>query len=108
MEHEDSLHELLAKRIIDAPPHGIGINYTWTWQYKPGKLVFHNGFDCMNDAGFYCGVADFSIIIRMNEPIGDFRLMFHGKRAAYLNDRFYLREYLEQVIHYALTEEFKL
>lgn len=105
MAHDTALIDVWADRILDSLPYGSGVDCDWTWQASPNKLVFYNSYHCMNEYGGYVGYADFSVTIKLDQPIGDFRLQFHGKYSAYLNARYGLREYLEHLIHFCLTEE---
>ena len=55
----------------------------------------------MNEGGYYDGWADFSVIVPIKNP-EDFRLHFHGQRFQYLNQKYLLREYLEDEIFWGL------
>lgn len=84
-------------------PHGSGINCDWCFDWQQnGKVTASNAYHCMDDNGFYCGYADFTIKLDLAKP-EDFTLHFNGKLAAKLNARHMLREYLEETIHYALS-----
>ena len=83
-------------------PHGSGIDADWVVEDKGRYWKCSNSFHCMNDEGFYIGWQDFSVIISKKD-IGNFRLHFHGYR--YLAERYMLRDYLEDVIHYCLCDE---
>jgi len=86
------------RELIQALPHGSGIDLDWDAEVNTaGKVVCSNSYHCMDDVGGYCGWADFSI--RWNPgDFGNFRLMFHGQWAQYLNNRYGLRDYLEETI----------
>lgn len=84
-------------------PHGSGIDCDWSFDYQQNGIVkASNAYNCMNENGFYCGYADFTVKVDLAKP-EDFVLQFNGKLAAKLNDRHILRDYLEETIHYALT-----
>ena len=95
---------MLTEEILEGIlPHGSGIDLRWEIEDKGNYFKGVNAFHCMNDAGYYCGYADFSIIIPKNNPL-DFRLHFHGKQSHYYNTRLMLRDYIEETIYYALQE----
>jgi hypothetical protein len=57
----------------------------------------------MNSDGYYMGWADFSVYIPFKSPL-DFTLHFHGNLAARYNERYGLREYLEETIYWAIEK----
>lgn len=89
--------------LVRVLPHGSGINCDWKISAQlNGKILASNAYHCMDENGFYCGFADFTVKTDLAKP-EDFVLQFNGKLAAKLNDRHILRDYLEETIHYALT-----
>ena len=86
--------------------HGSGINSEWIITDKGSYLKCVNSYHAMNEDGYYVGHASFSVIIPIKDPLS-FRLNFHGSFAQYLNKFYGLRDYLEDVIHYCLSEHFK-
>jgi hypothetical protein len=95
------------RAVIEALPHGSGIDYNWHCEKNTaGKIVAHNAYHGMDDNGFYCFVADFSVRWTPGQE-RDFRLMFHGTNARYWIERQALRDYLEDLFYYCLTEASK-
>ena len=101
--------------IYERLPHGSGIDAKWIIEEKDKYFRCSNSFHCMDENGYYCGWADFSVIIFkklkkykiQNSAIlyeVKFNLHFHGDYSQYLNKKCYLRDYLEETIHYFLNE----
>jgi len=89
------------KRLVKLAEHlptGSGINLTWECEDKDLYAKCENSFQVMNRHGFYVGWADFSIIVPWPHLLL-WRLHFHGKQPQYLNQRYGIREYLDDVIH---------
>jgi hypothetical protein len=57
----------------------------------------------MNEAGFYDGIAYFTLYIPLKSPI-DFQLHFNDRRSQYYNRKYALRDYLEDTIAECLRE----
>lgn len=94
--------EIIYEHLEKILPHGSGIDSDWNFDtLKNGKVIVSNSFHCMNENGYYCGYADFSIAIDLQNPL-DFKLTFHGKFSHYLNSRYMLKDYLEDIIYAAL------
>jgi len=76
--------------------HGSGINAEWCfWTTRDGKKIWcSNLFEAHTEYGYIDGDAHFSLIIPRDDP-QEFRLMFHGDRSQYLNQKYMLRDYLE-------------
>lgn len=94
--------------LLETLPHGSGIDCDWTFSYlKNGSVLAHNAYHCMNDAGFYCGYADFTVKFSniSTQPATAFSLVFNGKCSAALNARHFLREYLEDTIYEAVRKD---
>lgn len=88
------------KRVL---PHGSGIDCDWSFDYQQNsKILASNAYHCMNENGFYCGYADFTVKIDLTKLL-HFTLHFNGNSSAKLNTRYMLRDYLEETICYALT-----
>ena len=85
---ESNLNDLLS--------HGSGINGEWYFETtKDGKKIrCSNLFETMTPQGYIDGDAHFTLIIPKDNP-QEFRLMFHGDRSQYLNQKYGLRDYLE-------------
>ena len=89
--------------------HGSGINGDWYIETsKDGKKIrCSNLFEAYTEYGYVDGDAYFSLTIPKDNP-QEFRLMFHGRQSQYLNTKYMLRDYLEDLfsedIHYFLKE----
>lgn len=78
-------------------PHGSGINGSWVIEEKRGKYYCYNGYDTMDDAGYYDMWIDFYLVIPKNHA-EDWDLRFTTSPHGYYRIRKYaLREYLEHV-----------
>ena len=75
-------------------PHGSGINGDWHIEEQTDKYIACNVYEPMNEAGFYDGVAHFTLIIPKDETV-NFVLHFNGRQSQYLNQKHLLRDYLE-------------
>ncbi|MHA1372523.1 MAG: hypothetical protein ACTSRA_22720 [Promethearchaeota archaeon] len=93
------------KKLFTYIPHGSGIDGNWEITDKGKYFKCENSFHCMDEYGFYEGYADFSLIIPKKKPL-DFRLHFHGKYSQYLNYKYGLRNYLEELFHWWIEESF--
>lgn len=93
--------KLNVERLERMLSHGSGIDCAWGIEDKGSYFKACNSYHAMNEWGMYDGYADFSLIIPKADPL-EFRLHFHGNRAQYLNQRYMLREYLEDVFAYDL------
>lgn len=98
-ENFDSLCQYLENIL----PHGSGIDCKWTFDYqKNGKVIARNSYHCMDDNGFYCGYADFTVKFHLYKALTAFDLQFNGVRSQRLNKKKMLRDYLEDVIYHTL------
>ena len=95
--------KLSAAGLEEALPHGSGIDCDWRLTDRPTYFKAENAYHCMNETGFYCGWADFSVVVPKSDPL-DFRLHFHGGMAQRLCRRNGLREYLEDILSEALRD----
>ncbi len=95
----------LIEKIKEALPHGSGIDLDWGCEeFANGSLRFYNGFHCMDEWGGYDRWADFYILIKDGTPLTDFTLHFSGPDSQYANQKYMLRDYLEETIYHALYE----
>ena len=85
-------------------PHGSGIDSNWFYEKKKcGTIHVSNSYHHMNDAGYYTGYIDFTVIVPIKNPL-DFKLQFNGgNRAQYYSKRYMLREYLEDTIYQSIA-----
>lgn len=89
--------------LLEKLPHGSGIDCKWEFSWLGnGKLKASNSFHCMNEAGYYDGYADFTIIFPIYRALTAFTLQFNGSQAQHKNRQYMLRDYLEDTIYYAL------
>jgi hypothetical protein len=54
---------LTADELISLLPHGSGIDCKWTLESYGRGVICHNSFHLMDENGYYCGYADFSVKI---------------------------------------------
>lgn len=102
---ESNFHEL-SNYLDNVLPHGSGINCNWEFDYqRNGKVIARNSYHCMDEDGYYCGYADFTLKFSMHEALTDFELEFNGKQSRYLNRKFMLRDYLEDIIYHSLPQD---
>jgi len=93
------------KKLFQNIPHGSGLNEAWIIIDKEKYFKCQTAFHPMNKYGMYDGYADFSLIIPKKKPL-DFRLHFHGKYSQYLNYKYDLRNYLEELFCWWIEESF--
>ena len=108
IEFDESVKEK-DRKLFENLPHGSGIDYTWIIYDKRNYWKLENSFHVMNEYGFYVGIADFSVIIdkkRKNDKYTYFRIHFHGKHSHHLARKYWLRDYLEDVLGYWILETF--
>lgn len=53
--------------LIDALPHGSGINYNWSVNRSGSKVFAYNRYDYMNEFGSYIGSVGFEVVLRQND-----------------------------------------
>lgn len=100
----ESNFDLIEDYLLKVLPHGSGIDCKWQFDYqKNGKIRAVNAFHCMDENGYYCGYADFTLTVDLDSP-QDFRLVFNGADSHRLNSKYMLKGYLEETFHYALVE----
>lgn len=93
------------RSLATALPHGSGINGKWEITDMRSYVRAEGTFSPMNDQGYHLAEAPFTIIIR-GTPRGTlgFKLHFNGEWSQYMNQRYMLRDYLEDSISQALSE----
>lgn len=82
--------------------HGSGINYDWNVEETPTTFRASNSYDTMSESGLYDSAADFTVVFPKGESMGEFRLEFNGQLAQRMNQKYMLRDYLEDTIAYTL------
>lgn len=90
----------LEKEFESRLPHGAGINYKWEVIVNLEKrtVTCYNKYDCMNEVGYYDGVASFYVVFdeSKNEKDPDNLLLhFSDSKSQKLNKKYLLRNYLE-------------
>ena len=98
-----------ASKLIEVLPHGSGIDCDWEYEVpKTSNTVrLSNAFHCMDEFGGYCGYADFTLIVNPRTDktgLYEFKLQFNGSDSQYLNRKYALREYLEEILGSALND----
>lgn len=80
-------------------PHGSGINCDWSIQQdKSGNIYCHNAYTCYTEHGMLDSYCDFYIKIKLvNLELHIVDLHFSNSKAQKLNQKYMLREYLEQL-----------
>lgn len=92
------------REIIEALPHGSGIDSDWWIEFNSRKhLVCSNSYHCMDENGMYNGWADFYLVIDLKHP-ENFKLHFSGRDGQYRNRKYMLRDYLEDTFAYTISE----
>ena len=87
-------------------PHGSGIDCKWVFnELLNGKITASNSYNCMSEHGYYDGFADFTLTFNRKKSLSDFRFVFNGKTAQYLNKKYMLRDYLIETIFYTLEHK---
>ena len=103
LQNDSDLQDEVEKVLLKRLPHGSGIDCKWEFKWlKNGKVKASNSFHCMNDAGYYDGYADFTVIITPTYDLGDFKLVFNGRQGQNKNRQYMLRDYLEDTLYQAL------
>jgi len=102
---EDSLRD--AETILDALPHGSGINGNWhVAQLSSKRRRYHcgNTFYAMNDVGMYCHSYNFYTVVDVlpDGQLEFLRLAMYDREHACCGVG--LREYLEETIAGAIDE----
>ena len=93
-----------ADLLIEALPSGSGFDTDWAYVVQNnGLIVFSSGYHCMDEHGYYCGWCYFKIRLDLLDPL-DFKLNFVGKQSTYLNEKYCLREYMEDTINYHIDD----
>lgn len=113
------------EKLEDALPHGSGIDMDWKFEVcQNGNIFCHNSYHGMDEGGMYDGWQDFYVkifrhrqdVVRKLEWCGveriqvhhfkndiDFYICFTGQRLK-RSWTYGLRDYLEETVHYCLTE----
>lgn len=95
--------KLTAEWLLENLPHGSGINFAWKVTEKPTYFLAENGFEPITEAGFYDSAAQFEVVIPKAKPT-EFKLHFEGALAQRMNQKYQLRDYLEEVLGQSLEE----
>jgi hypothetical protein len=88
-------HGLTCEILEENLSHGSGIDGIWFVDDMGKYFRCRNGYHCMNDCGMYDGWANFSLYIPKKDPVLGFTLHFNGKESQYKNQKYMLKEYLE-------------
>ena len=99
---------LTADDMIDLLSHGSGINGDWyISETKDGKKIrCANLFEAYTEHGFIDGDAYFTLTIPKDNP-DNFKLEFNGRKSQYLNQKYMLRDYLEDTFSEDIRQWFR-
>lgn len=102
--------ETLEDVIKNNAPSGSGIDYDYEniriEHYSRGnqnKVIFENAYHCMDENGFYDGIIPFRVVIG-SDLIPVIRFIGLNNAGWYRVNKYYIREYLENVYTYWLDE----
>lgn len=97
------------EKLLNALPHGSGINGKWELTEHANSVVCSNFWHCINENGYYDGYIDFDIVFRNNVDLLDFEI--HAKNwkfNRYKIEKYWkdlqVKEYIEDTVYYALQE----
>ena len=83
-------------------PSGSGIDGIWNIEFQRNRVLCRNAWHAMDEHGFYCGWAHFTIIMEYDKPVEDFRLTFAGDNFTQaLARKTMLREYLPEIVYHS-------
>jgi hypothetical protein len=100
-EWTDRHWERITTELLEALPHGSGIDYDWRFYTNNGKdLICANGYHWMNENGMYCGTIDFTVTIK-----GSVRDMF-GKLIFKIVGRFGKHQDIKDYLYEIIGESF--
>ncbi len=92
------------EKFIQFLPHGSGINCDWSYTKRAdGKITFKNSFHAMSEHGYYDGYMPFQFTVYPlpNESFSISHIRCNeNKRKSFYG----LSEYLEDTIHYAVSQ----
>jgi len=89
-------------KIFGSLPHGSGIDGSWYLSFYKNTYVFHGEYHTMNECGYYDGWVYFKIVIKWPDW-QKFKLTFNSG-SHYLESKYMLREYLEEIIYFSIKE----
>ena len=76
--------------------HGSGLDCAWDVTETDAGYVLRMGFHCMDEHGFYDGWCSFQVDAILT--LADFELTFTTEDSSELDERYLLRDYLEETI----------
>jgi len=93
----------IEETLLDALPHGCGIDYDWVFEILPNKIICSNSYHVMNDGGYYDGFIDFVVVIKTEHRTIHKQLDYKisGRFGSKYAD---IKDYLYQTIDYSLCE----
>jgi hypothetical protein len=95
-------HETMETFLQMYLPSGSGIDGLWGIEFQRNRVLCRNGWHGMDEHGFYCGWAHFTLIFEYDKPIEDFRLTFAGDNFTQaLARKLMLREYLPEICYHS-------
>lgn len=90
--------------LMDLLPHGSGIDSSWNTDVEKcgdDRLEFYCAFHHMNEGGYYDGWTEFTVIVKPSLMFGC-HVKITGPFPRKYSDT---RDYLHEIIEYALTRE---
>ena len=85
-------------------PHGSGIDYDWQIEETEKHFICRNAWHYMNANGYYDGILPFTLKIN-KANFADFKLTFSVNSAGrYRVNKGMIREYLEDLFQWRLSE----
>jgi hypothetical protein len=92
--------------LMNALPHGSGIDSNWTIDAGTKSVRLHNSYHCMDENGFYDGWVHFIVSI----PVVSKTLVWEGFKLHfqdyYRAKKYNLRDYLEGTVYDGLCNYF--
>jgi len=83
--------------------HGSGIDFDWLADETANYIRLYNGYDQMDDMGYYIGAEWFTIWISKKNPM-QFRITFQDKASYRQAKRWATDKYLNDIVRQTLSE----
>ena len=97
-QQQDTMELFLQKYL----PSGSGIDGEWAFQWQRNRVLCRNAWHAMDENGFYCGWAHFTVILQYDQPVEDFHLTFAGDNFTQsLARKLMLREFLPEIVYHS-------
>lgn len=86
--------------------HGSGIDFDWAADETKNFIRLYNGYDQMDDMGYYIGISWFTIWISKKNPT-QFRVTFQDRQSYSLAKKWATDQYLDDVVGETLRDVVK-